>query len=51
MVGVSKAPRERRLASWAFAYLTTVYSINWFPDVKPTLPSWHVPFDRGVKSF
>lgn len=46
----SKAPRERRLASWAFAYITTVYSINWFLDGKPTLHSWSVPFGRGVKA-
>lgn len=46
----SRAPRESRLASGAFAYLTTVYSINWFPDVKPALHSWSVPFGRGVKA-
>lgn len=27
-----------------------VYSANWFPDIKPALHSWDVPFDGGVKS-
>lgn len=45
-----KASLARRLASWAYACLTALYSVHWFPDGKPALPSWNVPFNRGVKS-
>ena len=47
---VPQGPTGEEAGQLAYAYLTALYSIHWFPDGKPTLHSWNVAFIRGVKS-